>query len=74
MCANRILVQEGIHDRFVEAFSNAIQALKVGDGFEGGVTQGPMINVKAVEKVTHLYHMNIVYQCLLAFQHSLFNL
>jgi len=51
VCANRLLVQEGIHDKFVEAFSKAIQALKVGDGFADGVTQGPMINTKASDKV-----------------------
>lgn len=51
VCSNRILVQEGIHDRFVETFKNAVAKLKVGDGFDDGVTQGPLINSSAVEKV-----------------------
>ena len=54
-----MLVQEGIHDRFVEAFSEAIQTLKVGDGFADGVTQGPMINNKAVDKVCFLHQICI---------------
>ncbi len=55
VCANRIFVQEGIHDRFVEGFTKAMQKLKVGDGFEEGTTQGPLINPKAVEKVFRQY-------------------
>ncbi|CAH9064190.1 unnamed protein product [Cuscuta epithymum] len=51
VCANRVLVQEGIYDKFVEAFSNAVQDLKVGDGFGEGVMQGPLINEAAVQKV-----------------------
>ncbi|KAM7526922.1 hypothetical protein LguiA_016824 [Lonicera macranthoides] len=51
VCANRILVQEGIYEKFVEAFSNAVQNLKVGDGFGEGVAQGPLISEAAVEKV-----------------------
>ena len=54
MCANRILVQEGIHDQFVAALAKVMEAeLKVGDGFEAGITQGPLINTKALEKVLH---------------------
>ncbi len=51
VCANRIFVQEGIYDRFVEAFTAAVAAMKVGSGLEEGVDQGPMINIKGVEKV-----------------------
>lgn len=51
ICANRMLVQEGIHDEFVAGFKSAIQGLKVGDGFDNSVTQGPLINAKAVDKV-----------------------
>lgn len=54
VCANRIFVQEGVHDAFVKAFAAAMGGLKVGDGFEKDVTQGPLINDKAVEKVTGL--------------------
>lgn len=50
-CANRILVQSGIHDRFVQAFSDAVKTLRVGNGLEAGVTQGPLINQAALDKV-----------------------
>lgn len=50
--ANRILVQEGIHDKFVAGLAEAIQAkMQVGDGFQPQTTLGPLINSKAVEKV-----------------------
>lgn len=48
VCTNRILVQDGIHDVFVEKFGAAIKTLKVGAGWEEGVNQGPLINEKAV--------------------------
>lgn len=51
VCANRILVQDGIHDAFVERFTAAVAALKVGGGFEAGSQQGPLINAAAVDKV-----------------------
>ncbi len=51
VCANRIYVQEGVYDRFVEKFSAKVQALKVGNGFEEGVVQGPLIEDAAVQKV-----------------------
>ncbi|KAK0594824.1 hypothetical protein LWI29_000911 [Acer saccharum] len=51
VCANRILVQEGIYEKFANAFSNAVQDLKVGEGFTEGVVQGPLINKAALEKV-----------------------
>ena len=51
VCANRIYVQEGAYDRFVEKFTAKVQALKVGNGFENGVVQGPLIEDAAVEKV-----------------------
>ncbi|WP_285028578.1 NAD-dependent succinate-semialdehyde dehydrogenase [Plantibacter sp. ME-Dv--P-122b] len=51
VCANRILVQDGIHDAFVEAFTKAVAALRVGDGREPGVTQGPLISQSALAKV-----------------------
>ncbi len=50
VCANRILVQDGIYDAFAERFTAAVQSLKVGDGFEAGVQQGPLIDMHAVEK------------------------
>uniref|UniRef100_A0A8C9GIT1 Succinate-semialdehyde dehydrogenase, mitochondrial n=1 Tax=Piliocolobus tephrosceles TaxID=591936 RepID=A0A8C9GIT1_9PRIM len=52
VCSNRFLVQRGIHDAFVKAFAEAMEKnLHVGNGFEEGTTQGPLINEKAVEKV-----------------------
>ena len=51
VCANRFLVQSGIHDRFVARLTEAVRALKVGDGMEAGTEQGPLINAAAVDKV-----------------------
>jgi succinate-semialdehyde dehydrogenase / glutarate-semialdehyde dehydrogenase len=51
VCTNRLYVQQGIHDRFVEKFAAEVIKLKVGNGTEVGVVQGPLINGKAVEKV-----------------------
>jgi succinate-semialdehyde dehydrogenase / glutarate-semialdehyde dehydrogenase len=51
VCANRIYVQAGVYDSFVEKFSAKVQAMKVGNGFEEGVVQGPLIEDAAVEKV-----------------------
>ncbi|MEO0945389.1 MAG: NAD-dependent succinate-semialdehyde dehydrogenase [Pseudomonadota bacterium] len=55
VCANRIYVQAGIYDEYSKKLTEAVAKLKVGDGTEAGVTQGPLINMNAVEKVeTHL--------------------
>ncbi|MDX5931013.1 NADP-dependent succinate-semialdehyde dehydrogenase [Acidiphilium acidophilum] len=51
VCANRILVQDGVFDAFAAKLKTAVEALKVGNGMEEGVTQGPLINQAAVEKV-----------------------
>ena len=51
VCANRILVQDGVYDVFVEKFSAAVKALRVGPGFDEGVDQGPLIDDAAVAKV-----------------------
>jgi len=51
VCANRILVQAGVYDEFAEKLTVAVNNLKVGDGFSDGVTQGPLIEMSAVEKV-----------------------
>lgn len=51
VCANRVLVQVGIHDRFVQNLTDAVRSLKLGDGREPGVTQGPLIDENAVLKV-----------------------
>jgi succinate-semialdehyde dehydrogenase/glutarate-semialdehyde dehydrogenase len=51
VCANRILVQDGVYDQFAEKLAAAASALKVGNGLEEGVQQGPLIDGKAVAKV-----------------------
>lgn len=51
VCANRLYVQDGIYDSFVEKFAAKVKALKVGNGFEEGVVQGPLIEDAAVDKV-----------------------
>ncbi|SDJ97662.1 NAD-dependent succinate-semialdehyde dehydrogenase [Aliiruegeria lutimaris] len=51
VCTNRFYVQAGIHDAFVAKLKEAVAALKVGNGAEDGVQQGPMIDMGAVEKV-----------------------
>jgi succinate-semialdehyde dehydrogenase/glutarate-semialdehyde dehydrogenase len=50
VCANRIFVQDGIYDDFVAALAAAVSKLKVGDGFDAGVEQGPLIDQAAVSK------------------------
>ena len=54
VCANRIYVQEGVYDEFVEKFTAAVEDLKVGRGEEAGVNIGPMISADAIEKVEEL--------------------
>ena len=51
VCANRIYVQDGVYDQFVEKFAAKVRLLKVGNGFEEGVVQGPLIEDAAVDKV-----------------------
>ncbi len=52
VCTNRFLVQEGVYEAFVQKLTAAVKKLKVGNGMEEGVTQGPLINKAAVEKIT----------------------
>jgi succinate-semialdehyde dehydrogenase/glutarate-semialdehyde dehydrogenase len=54
VCANRVYVQEGIYDEFVEKFTAAVKNLKVGRGEEAGVNIGPMISQSAIDKVEEL--------------------
>ncbi|MCW8916255.1 MAG: NAD-dependent succinate-semialdehyde dehydrogenase [Magnetovibrio sp.] len=54
VCANRIYVQDGVYDVFTKKMAAAVGELKVGEGFEDGVAQGPLINQAAVEKVERL--------------------
>jgi succinate-semialdehyde dehydrogenase/glutarate-semialdehyde dehydrogenase len=51
VCANRIYVQDGVYDAFAEKLVAAVAKLQVGNGIEAGVTQGPLIDTKAVAKV-----------------------
>ena len=51
VCANRFLVQDGIFDAFVEKFVEAVGTLKVGNGLDDGITQGPLISQAAVARV-----------------------
>ena len=51
VCANRILVQDGVYEAFADKLARAVSALKVGDGLQAGVQQGPLIDTAAVEKV-----------------------
>ena len=51
VCTNRFLVQDGIHDAFAERMAAASKGLKVGNGLEDGVQQGPLIDENAVKKV-----------------------
>ncbi len=51
VCANRILVQDGVYDAFADKLLAAVAKLTVGNGMQDGVTQGPLINADAVRKV-----------------------
>ena len=51
VCANRIFVQDGVYDKFAKMLSDKVGAMKVGSGLEDGNAQGPLIDMKAVEKV-----------------------
>ncbi|MCC5811459.1 MAG: NAD-dependent succinate-semialdehyde dehydrogenase [Ectothiorhodospiraceae bacterium] len=54
ICVNRLMVQDTIHDEFVERFAAAVDQLTVGNGTEMGVKQGPLINRKGLDKVETL--------------------
>lgn len=51
VCANRFLIQDGIYDQFAEKLTQAVSAMKVGPGDDPEVFQGPLIDLKALEKV-----------------------
>ena len=51
VCANRLLVQEGVYDAFVAKLVDAVRKLRIGDGLKGATEQGPLIDDKAVAKV-----------------------
>jgi succinate-semialdehyde dehydrogenase / glutarate-semialdehyde dehydrogenase len=51
VCANRLLVQDGVYDAFAAKLAQAVKAMKVGSGAETGTVIGPLIDMKAIEKV-----------------------
>src|SRR5437899_3915008 len=51
VCANRILVQDGVYDAFAKKLAEAVTAMKVGDGTEQGTVIGPLIDMKAIHTV-----------------------
>lgn len=51
VCANRIFVQDGIYEAFTERLGDAVRAMKQGNGFDDGVTLGPLIEARAADKV-----------------------
>ena len=51
VCANRLYVQEGVYDTFIARLAEKARGIRVGNGFEAGVNQGPMIDSNAVAKV-----------------------
>ena len=54
VCANRLLVQDGVYDAFVEKLGRAVAALQVGNGLDSGVDQGPLIDAASLAKVEEL--------------------
>ena len=53
VCTNRFYIQDGVYDAFAEKYAARVKTLKVGNGFDAGSEQGPLINEAAVEKVEH---------------------
>src|SRR5690606_15440270 len=51
VCANRLLIQDGVYDAFAAKLAEAVRTLKVANGMEEGAQQGPLIDMAAVEKV-----------------------
>jgi len=51
VCANRLLVQDGVYDEFTRRLVDAVATLRIGDGLKGVTDQGPLIDMKAVAKV-----------------------
>ncbi len=51
VCANRLYVQDSVYDAFVDKLAAKVRAIQVGNGFDAGVTQGPMIDANAVAKI-----------------------
>lgn len=54
ICVNRLLVQDGVYDRFADLLAERVKALQVGPGLASGTQQGPLINLEALQKVEWL--------------------
>lgn len=54
VCANRVLVQRSIYPAFIQAYQEAVTAMKTGDGTREGITIGPLINQEAIDKIKEL--------------------
>lgn len=54
VCVNRIIVQEGIYDTFVDKFTAAVKTLKLGNGMDADVNLGPLINQKAIQRMQEM--------------------
>ncbi|KAI2087545.1 succinate semialdehyde dehydrogenase NADP+ linked [Ophidiomyces ophidiicola] len=52
VCANRIYIQKGVYDEFAAKFAEKVKGFKLGHGFDEGVTHGPVIHSRAIDKVT----------------------
>jgi succinate-semialdehyde dehydrogenase / glutarate-semialdehyde dehydrogenase len=59
VCANRFYIQAGIYDAFAKKFTAAVEAMKVGNGLGDGVVIGPLINQKAIDKVSQMVHDSV---------------
>ena len=59
VCFNRLLVQDSVHDEFVEKLVKATQELVVGNGMDEGVTSGPLVNASAVNDVDQLVQTSV---------------
>lgn len=51
VCANRLYIQDGVYDAFVDKLKAAVAKLKIGNGLEDGITTGPLIDEKAISKI-----------------------
>ena len=73
VCANRILVQDGIHEAFATRLAQAVSGLAVGDGFDLQTQVGPLINAAALDKVNFQRARNsIVYPASPGIEQTLF--
>jgi len=59
VCSNRLFVQEGVYDAFVEKLVRATADFNVGDGMQDGITIGPLVNAKAVNDVDELVQASV---------------